>query len=370
MKVPFFRSPWQETSTAVDLGARLTQVLESGQYILGENVGQLEIALASRLGGNAVVALNSGTDALLLAFKLLKLKPGDEVVLPSYTFVACIEAVIHAGGVPVLADSCVDDFLVNAQTIEACLTPRTRAVLAVPLFGDASCLPAIAQLCRDSNVTLVEDAAQALGAKTLDCNEGWLDAGGVGDISTLSFYPTKTLGAAGDAGALTSPHPDLIQQARSLRNHGLYEGLHIQAGYNSRMDEIQAVILLQALERLGDWLAQRESIAQRYIEQLSDVPSIILPHKREGCAWNYFVLRCAQREFLRDALLQSGVDSRIYYPRPIHLQPAYERSFHGASLPHAERHAEQALSLPIFAGMTDLEVDYVCDAVKRAVRLA
>ena len=369
MKVPFFRSPWQDASAAVGLSARLIRVLESGQYILGENVRQLENALASRLRGHLAVALNSGTDALLLALKMLKLQPGDEVVLPSYTFVACIEAVIHAGGVPVLADSCADDALVGVQTIDACITPRTRAVLAVPLFGDASTLPTIAQLCRASDIPLIEDAAQALGAKAFDCERGWLEAGSFGDISILSFYPTKTLGAAGDAGALISPHPNLTQQARSFRNHGLYEGLHIQIGHNSRMDEMQAVVLLQGLERLDGWLTQRQSIAQRYLQQLSDVPSITLPHNRPGHAWNYFVLRSERREALREALSQSGVDSRIYYPRPIHLQPAYAQSFHAVSFPHAERHAKQAVALPIFAGMTDLEVDYVIDAVRRAARL-
>ncbi|GAB2455022.1 DegT/DnrJ/EryC1/StrS family aminotransferase [Comamonas humi] len=369
MRVPFFRSPWQDPAAAAGLGPELVRVLQSGQYILGPQVRAFEQAFSHRLNHRPVVGLNSGTDALVLALQMLDLQPGDEVILPSFTFFACYEAVVRAGARPVPADSQADDFLCTEAEMAACATPRTRAVLAVPLFGDASAIPAIARYCRAEGIPLVEDTAQALGASALSGTE-WLPAGSMGDIGTLSFYPTKTLGAAGDAGALASPHPHFIERALSLRNHGLRAPLHAEAGLNSRMDELQATVLLQGLARMDGWLAQRQAIARRYLEHLADLPAITLPHDRPGHAWNYFVLRCPQRDLLQQLLRQQGVDTRIYYERPIHLQPACLDRFGAAHLPHAERHAQQALALPIYPGMAPDEIGSVVEAVRwAAVRL-
>lgn len=365
MTVPFFRSPWETPTHAAGLSAAFSQILQSGQYILGRHVRDFESALAARLD-TPVVALNSGTDALVLALRLLHLEPGDEVILPSYTFIACFEAVVRAGAVPVLCDSQVDDFLCGEQEVRACMTSRTRAVMAVPLFGDASEIPGIAQLCRSMGVPLIEDAAQALGARVpAGDGQAWLQAGTLGDIGTLSFYPTKTLGAPGDAGALTSRHPHFIDRAMSLRNHGLRAESHAEVGYNSRMGEFQAAALVWGLSQLDNWLEQRHQIAQRYLAGMAGLPGVSLPHHRAGHAWNYFVLRCTQRDKLREALAQEGVQTRIYYGAPIHQQPAYLKRFPEANLPNVQAHAHQALALPIFPGMTDAEVDRVIEAVTR-----
>lgn len=369
MTVPFFRSPWQAPASAALLGERFACILQSGHYILGANARDFEQALAHRLqrpGG--VVALNSGTDALVLALRLLDLQPGDEVILPSYTFIACFEAVVRAGAVPVLCDSQADDFLASETEVGACISPRTRAVMAIPLFGDASAIPAIAAGCHRRDIPLIEDAAQALGARVRLEGQDWHAAGTLGDVATFSFYPTKTLGAPGDAGGLSSPHAAFIERAMSLRNHGLHQGSHAETGYNSRMGEFQAAALVHGLGRLDDWLNQRRHIAQRYLASLAGLPGIALPRDHDGHAWNYFVLRCRQRDTLRAAVAQEGVDTRIYYSHPIHQQPAYVRHFPALELPNAQAHARQALALPIFAGMSDAEVEKVIQAVTRAAR--
>ena len=368
MKVPFFRSPWQEPGASERVMAAWGRVLGSGSYILGPSVQRLEAALAQRLGQGGVVGVNSGTDALVLALRLLNLEPGDEVVLPSYTFFACFEAVVRVGAVPVLCDCAADDFMASAPQIAACLTPRTRAVLAVPLFGDASALPGIARLCRDQGLTLVEDAAQALGARAWSQERGWVPAGAWGDLGTMSFYPTKTLGATGDAGALGSPHPERIERARSLRNHGILGATHADVGFNSRMDALQAEVLLIGLEQLDGWLARRQTIARRYLAGLSGLPGIVLPKDVEGHAWNYFVLRSTRRDGLQARLAEAGVDTKVYYERPIHQQPAWLARFGGRDLPNASAHALQALALPIFPGMQEIEVEEVIAAVQQAVK--
>lgn len=367
MKVPFFRSPWQAPAASERVMAAWGRVLGGGSYILGPSVQRVEDALAQRLGLCGVVGVNSGTDALVLALRVLDLEPGDEVVLPSYTFFACFEAVVRVGAVPVLCDCATDDFIAGAQQFEESITPRTKAVLAVPLFGDASALPGIAALCRGQGIPMVEDAAQALGARAWTDSRGWLPAGAWGDLGTMSFYPTKTLGAAGDAGALGSPHADLIERARSLRNHGLQGSAHTDVGMNSRMDALQAEVLQIGLEQLDAWLSRRQTIARRYLAGLSGLPGIVLPPGREGHAWNYFVLRSAQRDVLQTRLAAAGVDTKVYYERPIHKQPAWLARFETRDLPNASANSRRALALPIFPGMQDDEVERVIAAVRQAV---
>lgn len=328
MRVPFFRSPWQAPELAQRMGLRFADVLQSGQYILGSQLQQFERALSERFPcGHQAVAVNSGTDALVLALHLLGLQSGDEVLLPAGTFIACFEAVVRTGLTPVLVDSPVDDFVCGAEQFSAAITPRTRAIVAVPLFGDTCATPAIARLCKDRRIALVEDIAQALGARAYEANGHGIHAGAMGDISTLSFYPTKTLGAAGDAGALISPHAHLMDRARALRNHGRRHGLHDEVGFNSRMHELQATLLLEGISLLDDWLQERSFIARQYLEQLADLPGIVLPHDRDGHAWNYFVLRSKHRDELKSELHRQGIDTRVYYDPPIHQQPSYLQRF-------------------------------------------
>ncbi|QIL81311.1 DegT/DnrJ/EryC1/StrS family aminotransferase [Diaphorobacter sp. HDW4A] len=367
MSVPFFRSPWQTRELAEQMGQRVTELLQSGHYILGPQVQQFERALAEHFSHDTqAVAVNSGTDALVLALQLLGLKAGDEVIVPAGTFIACYEAIVRVAATPVLVDSLADDFLCSAEQIERLITPRTRAVLAVPLFGDSSATPAIAQRCQKHDLALIEDIAQALGAHTRDTNGRCQQAGTMGDISTASFYPTKTLGAAGDAGAVISSRADLLERARALRNHGRAGAFHSEVGFNSRMDELQAMVLAEGIARLESWLQERRSIAAQYLQHLAGVSDVTLPHQREGHAWNYFVLRSHRREALKEALARRGIDTRIYYDPPIHQQPSYLQRYAPIVLPNVESHSRQALALPLFPGMTASEIEQVVEAVHAA----
>lgn len=322
--------------------------------------------MAAWLGGAHVVGVNSGTDALVLALRQLNLQQGDEVVLPSYTFFACFEAVVSVGATPVLCDSAPDDFQATAFEVSARLTSRTKGVIAVPLFGDASALPSIAQLCRMRGVTLIVDAAQAFGASVRLHDDFRVPAVSCGDLGTLSFYPTKTLGAIGDGGALICKRSTQAQRARALRNHGLMGGVHSELGYNTRLDALQAEVLTIGLSLFDVWQTRRQAIADRYIEELSDLPGVLLPIAREGHAWNYFVVRCTWRDELAGLLAGQGIETKVYYERPIHEHPAAAGWASGETLPFASAHARQALALPLFPGMRDEEVALVISAVRGA----
>lgn len=368
MSVPFFRSPWQEPGAADQLAQAWQGVVASGRYVLGQEVARFEKALGQWLGGRHVVGVNSGTDALRIALQMLDLQAGDEVVLPAYTFYACFEVVVRAGAVPVFCDSREGDFLAGATEVAACLGPRTRAVLAVPLFGDASAMPDIACLCQEQKLPLLEDAAQAVGAWAHGNGGERQMAGTFGDLSAFSFYPTKVLGAVGDAGALTGTSPAWMRRSSRLRNHGFGDGQHTEIGFNSRLDELQAAALNLGLAMLPEHLARRAAIARRYLTDLKNVPGLTLPADAPGHAWNYFVVRHPQRDQLRETLASLGIDTQVYYPRALHQEPAFVQRFGAWPLPRAEAWAATALALPMYPGLRDAEVARVIDAVGAACR--
>jgi dTDP-4-amino-4,6-dideoxygalactose transaminase len=368
VSVPFFRSPWQETPAADRLGQAWQRVLAGGRYVVGEEGARFESALGQMLGGRHVVGVNSGTDALRIALHLLNLQPGDEVVVPAYTFFACGEVVVRAGAVPVFCDSREGDFLAGATEVVACLSPRTRAVLAVPLFGDTSAMPDIARLCRDQQLPLVEDAAQAMGAWAQAPGAERQAAGSFGDLCAFSFYPTKTLGAVGDAGALSSSSALWMERARRLRNHGFGDGQHGEIGFNSRLDDVQAAALNIGLSVLPEWLQCRAVIAKRYLTDLVDIPGLTLPADAPGHAWNYFVVRHPQRDRVRQTLASFGIATQVYYPRALHQESAFRRCLGARQLPRAEALAATALALPIYPGLREAEQSRVIEAVRAACR--
>jgi dTDP-4-amino-4,6-dideoxygalactose transaminase len=361
------------------MAERLTQacsaVLRSGVYVLGPQVRTLEARLSDLLQGREVVALNSGTDALLLALQVLGVgsagggSADDEVLLPAYTFVACAEAVIGAGARPVFVDSAADDFLPPLEHYRNARTQRTRAVLAVGLFGDATGLPQLAAYCREQHLWLVEDVAQCLGASAA-CAPGTAQPAGTwGDSVAMSFYPTKTLGAAGDAGAVAFRDPRHAEKARLFRNHGHDGNVHRCLGRNSRMDELQACVLHVALDEFPAALARRREIAARYLSAWAGGP-MQLPHDSAGHAWNYFVVRLPssrERQALAARLAASGIAARVYYEPPLHRHEALQQRHASDALPHSERLASCSLALPLYPMLTDDEVAYVIDTVQRAL---
>lgn len=374
MKIPLFRSAVSAEPMVERLTRAWAEVLRSGVYILGPQVEAFEARLSALLDGREAVAVSSGSEALLLAFKSLGIgsagggHPEDEVLLPSYTFVACAEAVLAAGARPVFVDSAPDDFLAPLAHFRSARTPRTRAILAVGLFGDPTGLPELAAYCRDERLYLVEDVAQCLGASACDADGSGRSAGAWGDAAAMSFYPTKTLGAAGDAGALAFRNPHHAQRARLLRNHGYRDGLHHSLGHNSRMDELQACLLQAALDDFPAAIGRRRSIAARYLAAWANCP-MRLPRDAAGHAWNYFVVTLPgprERHALAAHLAASGIATRVYYEQPLHLHEAL-RPWRGAhALPHSERLAGCSLALPLYPMLTDGETEYVIRAVCEA----
>ncbi|WP_431110098.1 DegT/DnrJ/EryC1/StrS family aminotransferase [Variovorax paradoxus] len=375
MKIPLFRSAACAEPMADRLAQACAAVLRSGAYVLGPQVRTLEARLSELLLQRQVVAVSSGSDALLLALKSLGIGSAagghaeDEVLLPSYTFVACAEAVIAAGARPVFVDSAPDDFLVPLAHFRDARTPRTRAILAVGLFGDPTGLPELVKYCRDEQLQLIEDVAQCLGANARGADGLSQPAGTWGDAAAMSFYPTKTLGAAGDAGALAFKHPHHAEKARLLRNHGYQDGLHTCLGQNSRMDELQACLLQVALDDFPRAIARRRAIAAHYLEAWAGC-AMQLPRDAAGHAWNYFVVvlhDTHERNALAVQLATKGIATRVYYEQPLHLHEALQRWRGESPLPHSERQARCALALPLYPMLGDDEIEYITHTVRHAV---
>lgn len=372
--IPFFRPDASDPALAERMTQVCGDILRSGVYVLGPQVQALEVGLSALLEGREVVAVNSGSDALVLSLAALGVgtlgggSADDEVILPSYTFVACAEAVLAVGARPVFVDCAAGSFLPGLPAHRQALGPRTRAVLAVGLFGDASHIPALADFCQAHGLLLIEDIAQCLGATGTGADGTTRQAGTWGDACAMSFYPTKTLGAAGDAGALAFADGRHAQQARRLRNHGHDAGVHHGLGRNSRMDELQAGLLRVALERFPLALARRRQIAQAYISAWDGAPAR-LPRNDAGHAWNYFVLRFeskARREAVAAELAAQAIATQVYYRQPLHQHPALVALQGSKNFPFSESLAECSLALPLYPALRDDEVQRVVEAVLRS----
>lgn len=339
------------------------RVLRSGQFILGPEVAAFERELAAALRVEAAIAVSSGSDALVVALTAAGVGPGDEVVTTPFSFFATAEAIRRLGATPLFVDVDPGTLNLDAAAAAARLGPRTKAVLAVHLFGRMAELGPVERACRGAGVALIEDAAQAIGA-TLSDGRG---PGTVGLAAALSFFPSKNLGGFGDAGMVLTQRGDVAQRARALRSHGAQAPhLHAEVGGNYRMDEIQAALLRVKLPRLAAWTARRREIAAHYAAALAELP-MALPPPDPGSAWNQFVVRVpdGRRDALAAHLGRAGVATAIYYPTPLHLQPALAAlGGRPGQLPVAERAATEVLALPIHAQLTAAEVGRVCDGVR------
>lgn len=337
-----------------------------GHYIGGAAVAAFEQEWAAYCGTDCAVGVANGTDALELTLLALGIGPGDEVIVPANTFIATVAAVVRAGAIPRFADVSDDTLLLTPLTVSEAITPRTRAVIVVHLFGQVPDMTALQAVAAEAGILLIEDAAQAHGA-----DWGGRRAGSFGVAATFSFYPGKNLGAFGDAGAVVTSRLELADRIRSLANHGRSQGSahyeHDCIGTNSRLDALQAIALSGKLARLDAWTQRRVAVADRYRDQLGGTGV-----KLTGVApsahhvYHLFVVRVADRAAVREELSRRGIETGVHYPVPCHLQPPLRR-FADRPLPIAERAAEELLSLPLFPHQTDDQVDLVCEALVDAL---
>ena len=342
--------------------AAVARVLQSGWYILGTEVQAFEREWARVCGVAHAVGAANGTDAIEIALRSLDIGPGDEVVTTPMTAFATVLAIIRAGATPVLADIEAETALLSLDSVERCLSSKTKAVVLVHLYGQVRDMPAWQQFCARHGVALVEDCAQAhlatLGGKV---------AGSFGRVGAYSFYPTKNLGAPGDAGALVTDDPALAQRASRLRNYGQSVRYHHpELGMNSRLDELQAAILRERLQWLEGFTARRREIARSYLEAMRN-PQVRLqarPAEASAHVYHLFVVTCPQRQALQAHLQRSGVESLIHYPIPVHQQePCRDIGRDPQGLRTSERHAASCLSLPCHPQMSNADVQAVIDAV-------
>lgn len=361
--VPFVDLGLQHRQVAQEVRAAIDAVLERTAFVLASEVETFEQDFAAFCGARHCVGVGNGTDAVELALRAVGIGAGDEVVIPANTFVATAEGVVRAGARPVVAD-CDDAYLLDPVSVEQRITPRTRAVVAVHLYGQMAPMKELGAVA-GPDVLLVEDAAQSQGAE-----QGGVRSGAAGAVAATSFYPGKNLGAYGDAGAVTTDRADVAERIRALRNHGgvrKYE--HDVVGTNSRLDSIQAAVLTVKLRRLEEWNRQRDEAARRYGELLADVPDLVLPQPvaGNGHVWHLYVVRTPRRDALAAACAAAGVGAGIHYPAPVHRVAAFADLGGPGTAPRAERFADEILSLPMFPGITAAQQERVADVVRRGL---
>jgi dTDP-4-amino-4,6-dideoxygalactose transaminase len=363
LRVPFFDLGPSSAAFRDALLEDIAGLLDSGTFTNGPAVREFEEAFAGYVGVRSCVGVASGLDALRLAFLAAGLEPGEEVVVPAATFVATFEAVTQAGGVPVVADVRNDDYCLDPAAAVAAVSPRTRFLLPVHLYGQMADLCALTSVASRHAVGILEDACQAHGAE----RDGSA-AGTVGMAAAFSFYPAKNLGAIGDAGALVTDDEELAEAVGSLREHGQAQKYHhALEGYTARLDTIQALALLHKLPHLDGWIAERRAIAAHYTVELAGVGDLHLPVVPPGSepVWHLYVVRTGDPAALADFLAERGIGSGRHYPEPPHLSEAYARlGYRQGTFPVAEALSREALSLPLFPGMTEAQVDAVVHAVR------
>lgn len=364
MPVPTLNLTAHHQILAQPLRQAFDAALASGHFILGPAVQGFEAQFAAFCGSSEAVGVSSGTDALLLALMALEIKPGDEVIVPTFTFFATAGCVARLGAKPVFVDVRPDDCTIDLQAVERAITPRTRAVIPVHLYGHMADMDGLRKIAQQHHLHVVEDAAQAIGA-----SQAGKRAATFGDIGCTSFYPTKNLSALGDAGACLTSNADIAARLRTLRVHGMAPKYHHHyIGGNFRMDALQAAFLAVKLHHLPQWLASRRQLAQRYNQLLANLP-VTLPCERPGFshAYNYYTIRvpAQYRPGLCDHLRKREIGHDIYYPIPLHLQAcfAYLGGRQG-DCPQAERACAEVVSLPLYPELTQAQQDEVARAVR------
>jgi dTDP-4-amino-4,6-dideoxygalactose transaminase len=364
--VPFLDLPGQFRALQDEIDAALKPIFSSAGFIMGPQVAEFEKHFAEYIGVSDCVSLHSGTAALHLALLALGVGPGDEVITAANSFVATTEAIAFVGAKPVLVDADPLTYNIDTTLIEAAITPATKVIMPVHLYGQLANMDAIMRLARKYKLFVVEDACQAHGAQM----KGKM-AGSYGDLAAFSFYPGKNLGAAGDGGAVVTNNPQLAEKVRLLRDHGSrkkYE--HEIVGHNFRLDTIQAAILNIKLKHLNAWNEARMRNAQYYTAALSNVSGLLTPSVTTHSVFHLYVVRVKNRKAVQESMNAGGVQTGIHYPTPIHMQPAFSYLGYGkGDFPVSESAASEILSLPMYAELTQPQMDRVIEALKTAVSL-
>jgi dTDP-4-amino-4,6-dideoxygalactose transaminase len=364
--IPLVNLRLQHQAIRAELDAALARVLDTCQFALGSEVAAFEEEFAAFCSAKHGVAVNSGTSALHLALLAAGVGPGDEVITVPFTFVATVAAIGYTGALARLVDIDPRSFTMDPKRIEAAITPRTKAIIPVHLYGQPADMDPILAIARQRRLVVIEDAAQAHGAeyKGRRC-------GSLGDLACFSFYPTKNLGACGEGGMVTTSNPDVNRTIRMLRDWGQeakYQ--HLLKGFNYRMEGFQGALLRVKLRHLPAWTEARRARAAQYGKLLADSgvePPIEMPYARH--VYHVYAVRAQRRDALKEALHRDGVDTGIHYPFPIHLVKAHaDLGYREGNFPQAERAARETLSLPLFAELTDDQVRTVCDAVRKHAR--
>ncbi len=360
--IPQFDLSAQYAAIGAEIRTGIERVLSSQQFVLGREGAALEEEIAALCGVAHGVGVASGTDALILAVRACGVQSGDDVLLPTSTFVATGSAVSALGARPVFADIRPETYTIDPTELERRVTPRTRAIIAVHLYGLAANMDPIVAFAKSRKLSLIEDCAQAIGGAYKGRRTG-----SFGDAACLSFYPTKNLGAYGDAGMVVSNSAELAARVRTLRNQGqTAKYLSSEPGWNSRLDEMQAAILRVKLRHLSDWQRARRSNAAEYSRLLQQVPGVMPPFEPEGCehVYHQYTIRTEDRDALQQHLAARKIGSTVYYPHPLHLQPLYASLGHKpGDFPHAEHAAQEVLSLPMYPELRKDQIARVVEAI-------
>lgn len=375
MRVKLLDLPSMHQPIRADIHAAVTRVIDSGTYIMGPEVDAFEAELAEYVGSRKALAVSSGSDALLLSLMAIGIVPGDEVITTPFTFFATVGAIVRLGAVPVFADILPDSFNIDPTRIGRLVNRRTRCILPVHLYGQCADMAAISRIANSHGIPVIEDAAQAIGARTPDDRK----AGTLGAIGCLSFFPSKNLGALGDAGMVMTDDADLYARLKRMRAHGAEpKYFHREIGGNFRMDALQAAILRVKLKRLDEWTQARRQRASWYREGIRAagllergivLPLETWPELDMGHIYHQFVLRVPKRDELRAFLKAREIDTEIYYPLPMHLQECFRSLGHKkGDYPVAESAADQTLAIPIDPTISRLQVEHVVASLAQFYR--
>lgn len=366
MIIPFLDLKAQYQSIKSEIDNEIQKVLEETAFIGGERVKNFELNFAKKIGVKHCIGVGNGTDAIIIALKMLGIKSGDEVIVPANSFIATAEAVSAIGGKVIFVDNYSDTYNIDCEKLESLINKKTKAIIAVHLYGQIADMDKLIILCDKYKLFLIEDSAQGHLSEYRTNNGEIKQAGTFGDCATFSFYPGKNLGAYGDAGAITTNNDYLALRMRMYCNHGRTEKYkHEFEGINSRMDGMQAAILNVKLKYLNQWTKRRREIAEYYLKNLSNISEIVLPVVNPKCnpSWHLFVIRLEERDKLKDFLIKNGISVGIHYPISLPNQPAY---FKAKSKKYTVSNYQEnkLLSLPIYPELNEDQLNYICKKIK------